>query len=112
MGQKVVKNYVNGKWVEAENNGFLDVENPSTGQILARVPLSTTAEVNRAIDAAAAAFPAWSQTPVSRRVQPLYKLVELFKENEEKIARTLCEEMGKSLPDSRFHVRAPLRNAP
>ena len=110
MGQKVVKNYVNGKWVEPENNGFLDVENPSTGEILARVPLSTTAEVNRAIDAAAAAFPAWSQTPVSRRVQPLYKLVELFKENEEKIARTLCEEMGKSLPDSRAEMKRVVEN--
>jgi len=64
------------------------------------MPLSTKAETDRAIDAAAVAFSQWSQTPVSRRVQPLYKLVELFRENEEKIARTLVEEMGKSLPDA------------
>jgi malonate-semialdehyde dehydrogenase (acetylating)/methylmalonate-semialdehyde dehydrogenase len=86
------------------------VENPSTGEILAQSPLSTTAETNRAIEAAAAAYKTWSQTPVSRRVQPLFKLVELLKTNEEKIARTLVAEMGKSLADAGAEMKRVLEN--
>jgi len=110
MSLKIVKNYINGQWVDAENSGYLNVENPSTGEILAKLPLSTTAEVNRAIDAAAAAFPVWSQTPVSRRVQPLYKLIGLLRLNNEKIARTMVEEMGKSLPDARAEMKRVFEN--
>lgn len=62
---KDLKNYIAGKWVDADNEGWLEVENPSTGEILARNPLSTAAEADRAIAAAAEAYPAWSQTPVS-----------------------------------------------
>jgi malonate-semialdehyde dehydrogenase (acetylating)/methylmalonate-semialdehyde dehydrogenase len=110
MNIKTVKNYINGKFVEAENSGYIDVENPSTGEILAKTPLSTRAEVERAIDAAAAAYKTWSKTPVSRRVQPLYKLVDLLKENEDTIARTLSEEMGKSLPDAHAEIKRSLEN--
>ncbi|MHC4071971.1 MAG: aldehyde dehydrogenase family protein, partial [Planctomycetota bacterium] len=87
MALKIVGNYVDGEWFEPENDGYIDVENPSTGQIIARTPLSTAAETNRAIDAAAEAFRDWSQTPVARRIQPLYQLDSLLRENEEKIAR-------------------------
>lgn len=107
---KTVKNYVNGRWIEPESNGFLDIENPSTGQVIGKTPLSTVAEVNRAINAAADAFKDWSRTPVSRRVQPLYKLDALLRENEETIARTLVEEMGKSLPDARAEMKRIFEN--
>ncbi len=106
----ILKNYINGQWVEAQNEGFLDVENPSTGEILAKNPLSTKEETQRAIEAAAAAFPKWSQTPVSRRVQPMFKLVELIKQNEEKIARVLSREMGKSVTDARAEMKRVLEN--
>jgi len=110
MTLKTVKNYVNGRWVTPENNGYLDVENPSTGQIIGKTPLSTALQTNRAINAAAEAFKAWSQTPVARRVQPLYQLDTLLRENEEKIARTLVEEMGKSLPDARAEMKRIFEN--
>ncbi len=97
---KILKNYVGGKWIEPENSGYLDVENPSTGEILAKVPLSTTAETNRAIDVAASAFPEWSNTPVARRVRYLFELNELLRANEKELATTLVAEMGKSMPDS------------
>ena len=42
----VVKNYINGKWVESKSNKLLDVENPCTGEVLAKVPLSTKAETD------------------------------------------------------------------
>jgi malonate-semialdehyde dehydrogenase (acetylating)/methylmalonate-semialdehyde dehydrogenase len=100
MSIKIVKNYVNGLWREAESTGYLDVENPSTGEILAKTPLSSQAEVNRAIDAAYEAYKNWKNLPVERRVQPLYKLVDLLRQNEDKIARLLVSEMGKSIPDA------------
>jgi malonate-semialdehyde dehydrogenase (acetylating)/methylmalonate-semialdehyde dehydrogenase len=97
---KIIKNYVNGQWREAENTGYLDVENPSTGEILAKTPLSSQAEVNRAIDATYEAYKSWKDLPVARRVQFLYKLVALLRQNEDKIARLLVSEMGKSIPDA------------
>ncbi len=107
---KILKNYINGQWVEAENEGLIDIENPSTGEILAQNPLSTTAEANRAISAAAEAFKTWSHTPVSRRVQPLFKLVELLKQHEDDIARVLVAEMGKSMADARAEMKRVLEN--
>ena len=110
MSLKTVKNYVNGQWITPQNNGFLDIENPVSGEIIARTPLSTADETNRAINAAAEAFKTWSQTPVARRIQPLYKLDSLLRENEEKISRTLVEEMGKSLPDARAEMKRIFEN--
>ncbi|MCP4258879.1 MAG: CoA-acylating methylmalonate-semialdehyde dehydrogenase [Planctomycetes bacterium] len=110
MSLKKVKNYVDGQWIAPENNGYLDVENPATGEIIAQTPLSTADETNRAVNVAAEAFKTWSRTPVSRRVQPLYKLDSLLRENEEKISRTLVEEMGKSLPDARAEMKRIFEN--
>lgn len=107
---KMVRNYSNGMWVEPENNGYIDVENPSTGEVIGKVPLSTKAEINRTIQAAANAYSSWSQTPVVRRVEPLFQLSHLLRENEEKIARVLVEEMGKSLPDARAEMKRVFEN--
>ena len=109
MSLKKVKNYVHGQWITPENNGYLDIENPSTGQIIGKTPLSTADETNRAVHAAAEAFKTWSQTPVSRRVQHLYTLDSLLRKNEEIISRTLVEEMGKSLPDARAEMNESLK---
>jgi len=100
MTIKKLRNYINGKWVEPENTGYLDVENPATGKILAKVPLSTIKETNKAIDAASNAYPAWSNTPVARRVRYLFILNELLRLNEEKLIKTLVAEMGKSISDA------------
>ncbi|MFQ6112747.1 MAG: CoA-acylating methylmalonate-semialdehyde dehydrogenase [bacterium] len=110
MSIKIVKNYVNGQWREAENTGYLDVENPSTGEILAKTPLSSPAEVNKAIDAAHEAYQSWKNLPVERRVQPLYKLVDLLRQNEDKIARLLISEMGKSIPDAIAEMKRTYEN--
>jgi malonate-semialdehyde dehydrogenase (acetylating)/methylmalonate-semialdehyde dehydrogenase len=110
MAVKIVRNYVNGKWVEPENTGYIDVENPSTGRVIGRTPLSTAAEANRAIDAAHEAYKKWGRTPVARRTKPLYELVQLLKRDEEKISRLITEEMGKSLPDAGAEVKRIYEN--
>ncbi len=107
---KVVRNYINGKWRDAERRGLLDVENPSTGQIIAQVPLSTEAEVSRAVDAARAAYPGWSATPVTQRSQFMYAMLSTLRDSEERISRVLTEEMGKSLPDARAEMKRVFQN--
>ena len=110
MSLRTVKNYINGQWREGENTGYIDVENPSTTEVIARTPLSTTEETNTAIEAAAEAFKTWGATPVSRRVQPIFKLVRLIEENEYKIACSIAEEMGKSVSDADAEVKRILEN--
>jgi malonate-semialdehyde dehydrogenase (acetylating) / methylmalonate-semialdehyde dehydrogenase len=107
---KIVKNYIAGQWCEPAHTGLLDVENPSTAEVIARTPLSTPAETNRAVQAAAEAFGAWRETPAARRVQPLMRLAALMRENEERLAHGITEEMGKSLPDSRAEVKRAVEN--
>jgi malonate-semialdehyde dehydrogenase (acetylating)/methylmalonate-semialdehyde dehydrogenase len=105
-----LKNYVNGRWVEPDHSGYLDVENPSNGQTIAQVPLSTADAVNQAVDAAADAFEGWSRTPVARRCEHLFKLVALMQEHFEEISRGITEEMGKSLPDARAEMKRAVEN--
>lgn len=110
ISARVLQNYVNGKWVTAENAGLIDVENPSTGEVIAKVPLSTPAETNRAIEAAHAAFRTWKGVPVARRVLYLFELLAALRKDEEKLARILVEEMGKSLPDARAELKRVFEN--
>ena len=109
-GVRVLRNYIGGKWVAAEASGQLNVENPGTGQVLAKVPLSTADEVGRAVAAARAAFAGWSKTPVSARCDVLFKLVEKLRDGSEGIARVLVSEMGKSLPDARAEMKRSIEN--
>ncbi len=110
MDVKVYKNYVNGKWIEPENTGYVNIVNPSNGEIIAKAPLSTKAEADKAIEAAHKAFKSWSKTPGPRRAKPLYDLRKIFMDNEEEISRILVEEMGKSLPDARAEMKRSFEN--
>ncbi len=108
--QPMVRNYIDGAFVAPEHPEALDVHNPSTGEVLARVGRSTADEVDRAVAAAARAFESWRQVPASRRVLPLFKLAALLRENEDRVARTLVAEMGKSLPDARAEIKRTVEN--
>ena len=110
MPVEQLKNHVSGQWLDPENHAVLDVENPSTGQIIARVPLSVPGEIDRAVAAAREAFPAWSATPVARRCERLFKLAELIRTHSDDLTRLVTEENGKSLPDARAEVKRALEN--
>ena len=105
-----ILNYVNGQWVRPDVSECLDVVNPATGQVLAKTPLCAAPEIAAAAEAAAAAFPAWRQTPVQDRVQPLFKLRELLKANMDEIARTITNEAGKTLDESRAEMLRAIEN--
>lgn len=106
----VLHNFIGGRWVDAQRRGTLDVFNPSTGAVLCQVPLSSRHETDRAIAAAAEAFKSWSRTPVARRVQPLFKLVQSLREDEAQIARVLVAENGKSLTDAVAELKRTFEN--
>lgn len=110
MSLPLLKNYVGGAFTPATATDVLDVENPATGEVLCRVPLSSVADVDAAVRTAAAAFGPWSATPVSRRVRPLFQLAALLRRDEEALCRVLVQEMGKSLPDARAEMKRAIEN--
>jgi malonate-semialdehyde dehydrogenase (acetylating)/methylmalonate-semialdehyde dehydrogenase len=81
-------NYVAGRW-HTPDASTRDVINPATGEPLARVPLSSAADVDAAVAAAVRAFDGWRRTPATERIQYLFKLKVLLEESLEDIARTI-----------------------
>ena len=105
-----IPNYINGEWVESSAREWSDVINPATAEVLGKVPLSDTAEVTRAIDAAAAAFPAWRRTPPEDRIQPLFKLKVLLEEHIDEISRIITQENGKTFTEAKAEMRRAIEN--
>ncbi len=101
----VLENYVDGSWIRAEARETLDVPDPSTGALLARVPLSGAADVDRAVRAATKAFPAWRETPVADRARRMLALRELLERHLDELARSIVLENGKTLDEARGSVR-------
>jgi malonate-semialdehyde dehydrogenase (acetylating)/methylmalonate-semialdehyde dehydrogenase len=103
-------NFIGGSWQDPADGRYIEVDNPSTGRVIAESPLSTAEDADQAIAAAASAFPEWAATPVARRGELMFALVDIIRENQETIARQITEEMGKSLPDARAEVKRVLEN--
>jgi len=101
---RVLNNYVGGRWTSSSTDELLDVTNPATGEVLARVPLSTPAELDAAVAAAREALPAWRAVAVPERARRLFVLREKLEARHEELARTVTTEMGKTLPDARAEV--------
>lgn len=101
----VIKNYVNGEWVASESTRTLDVVNPATTEVLARVPLSTKTEVDAAVRCATEAFEDWKETPPLTRARYMFTLKGLIEEHFEEISRILTQEHGKNLDEARGEVR-------
>ena len=98
---RTIWHHVNGKTAESRSNRFGDVYNPATGEVQARVSLASKAEVDAAVAAAAAAFPAWSQTPPLQRARIMFRFKALVEANIDKLAATLTSEHGKVLSDAK-----------
>src|SRR5262245_48452424 len=90
-----------GKWTRSTSSRFGDVFNPSTGKVIAKVPFCSTDEVNKVIEAAAAAGPEWAARPVVQRCHYLFKFRELLTQHAEEIARCVTREHGKTLVEAR-----------
>lgn len=92
---KKLKYFVDGEWRESKTDNYMECYNPSTGEVIALAPQCTKDEVESAILAAKKAFPAWSDTPVSKRVQVLYKMKTLVEQHLDELTHLLAQEQGK-----------------
>jgi len=110
MTATILQNYIDGKWCNSSATDHLEVINPATTEVLAKVPLSPAAEVDLAAQAAAAAFDGWRRTPAGDRIQYLFKLKTLLEENLDDIARTITQECGKTLAESIGEMRRAIEN--
>ena len=88
------KMYVNGEWVGALDGAVYDDMNPYTGEVFARVPAAKRADTKRAIDAATAAFPAWSHTLPAERQALFLKAADILEKKQMEIVTILAEETG------------------
>jgi malonate-semialdehyde dehydrogenase (acetylating) / methylmalonate-semialdehyde dehydrogenase len=106
----LLANYVNGTWSSVADAVTLPVLNPATAETLALVPLSPATAVGEAVTAAAAAFIGWRQTPVTERVQYLFRLKTMLEHHFEELARTITLEAGKTLGEARGELQRAVEN--
>ncbi|MCH7991167.1 MAG: CoA-acylating methylmalonate-semialdehyde dehydrogenase [Gemmatimonadetes bacterium] len=106
----VVRNYVGGGWRASSATETLSLTNPASGAEIGRVPLSTGADVDAAVQAAKAAYPSWRATPAPQRAQVLFRLKALLEENKEDLARMLTTEHGKVVAETRGEVQRGIEN--
>lgn len=108
----VLKNYIGGKWVDSASKETIDVTNPATGEVLAKVPSgeATPGDVEKAVQAAHEAYLQWKDLSVLKRIQPLFKLKQLLEENADDIARLITMESGKTLAESIGEVQRAIEN--
>lgn len=92
---KKLQYYVNGEYRDSVSETYSEIMNPSTGEITAYAPCCTESEVEDAIKAAKEAYKTWSKVPVIKRVQVLYKLVQLIDEHMDELTYSVAEENGK-----------------
>ncbi|UUW91432.1 CoA-acylating methylmalonate-semialdehyde dehydrogenase [Pimelobacter simplex] len=94
---------VDGEWRDGGGEA-IPVFNPATGQQISTVHAATEADVDAAVAAAAAAFPAWSELSIQRRVQFLHQMRRNIEENKEELARAITLDQGKTLDEARGEV--------
>lgn len=92
----LIKNYIGGQWVDSSSGKEEIVTNPATGEILARVPLSSKEDVDTAVAVAKKTFKEWSKVPVPRRARILFKYQQLLVEHWEELATLITKENGKN----------------
>lgn len=104
-----LRNYVGGEWLESGGE-LVDVVNPATGKVIAKVPISTGDEVKAAVEAAKEAFPEWRRTPALARARCLFRLKELMEDHFEELSRIQTMEHGKTIDESRGETRRGIEN--
>jgi malonate-semialdehyde dehydrogenase (acetylating) / methylmalonate-semialdehyde dehydrogenase len=100
-----LKNFINGRWVEAKTDHYQSVPNPATGEELAQVPISSKQDVDDAVSTAKEAFQSWSRTPVPKRARILFKYQQLLVDNWDELAKLITEENGKSFKEAYGEVQ-------
>ena len=106
----LVRNYVEGGGVAPPAHDTVAVTDPSSGEELARVPLSAAEDVDSAVRAAKRAFPSWRATPAVDRARILFRLKALLEEKKEELAVSLTTEHGKVIAETRGEIQRGIEN--
>lgn len=88
------KIYINGQWVPGSTGQFIDVENPATREIFAKVPAGNAKDVDAAAKAAHRALPVWSATPLEERISLMKRFLEIFRSQEDELIDITVKELG------------------
>jgi malonate-semialdehyde dehydrogenase (acetylating) / methylmalonate-semialdehyde dehydrogenase len=105
-----VRNFVGGAWQASTSDPGLDLTNPATGEPLGQSPAGSAAEVDAAVKAAHAAFPAWRATPAGDRVQFLFKLKAVLESHFDELAAIITTENGKTFAEAKAELRRGIEN--
>jgi len=101
--------FIGGQWIPA-GAARTPVYNPSTGEVIAECPAGGAAEVGAAVAAAAAAFPAWSETPAVERARVFFRYRQLVEQNFDRLCQSVSREHGKTLAEARGSIFRGLEN--
>lgn len=93
---KLKQLYINNEWIDSTGDEIADVLNPATEEVIAKVPVGTTDDVDKAVAAAKAAFPAWNATPIEDRIDLMEKFYTAIEARKDEIADTIVAELGAS----------------
>src|SRR5579864_9527645 len=101
----LVRNYIGGKWVEAQSGETFNSVNPATEEIIAPIVKSGAEDVAAAVEAAKKAYQGWRLTPAPRRGEILYRVGQLLMERKDQLATLMTMEMGKVIAEARGDVQ-------
>jgi malonate-semialdehyde dehydrogenase (acetylating)/methylmalonate-semialdehyde dehydrogenase len=101
---RTLKHFIGGAWVGSTGTETIDDRNPATGEVLARVPLGTAADIDAAVSAARVAQKAWRATAPQVRARALYRLRDVLDTHREELAGLVTRDMGKTLDDALAEV--------
>ena len=99
-----VRNYYGGKFVESKASEWLDVTSPIDGALLSQVPMSTTTELDAAVESAKAAFDGWSKATIKDRVQVFFRYRSLLEKFSDELTALIVEENGKTSDEAKAEV--------
>jgi aldehyde dehydrogenase (NAD+) len=103
--------YIDGEWIDPVGAPTMDVINPATEEVAGRISLGSAAHVDRAVEAARRAFPAYSQTSREERLELLRRIIALCEERKEELAQAMTAEMGTAITFSRqVHTQNAINN--
>jgi aldehyde dehydrogenase (NAD+) len=102
---KTFRNFIGGDWVDAVSGETFETKSPATGEVLGVFPKSSAEDVDRAVEAAKAAYEEWRLVPAPRRGEILFRFGSLLAEHKDEVAQLMAREMGKVLPEAAGDVQ-------
>lgn len=99
-----VKQLINGEFVDSKTEQWIDLTDPATQEVIAKVPQTTDDEINEAVAAAKEAFKTWRKTPITTRARIFLTYQALIREHMDELAELLTSEQGKTIADARGDV--------